>query len=39
MLKDIETAIEEMQMHGIEIKSGNIEFDNIVLKISEKQKM
>lgn len=39
MLKDIETAIEEMQKHGIEIKAGNIEFDNIVLKISEKQKM
>lgn len=39
MLKDIQTAIEEMQEHGIEIKAGNIEFDNIVLKISEKQKM
>lgn len=39
MISDIETAMAELEKHGIEIKAGNIEFDNIVLKISEKQKM
>jgi len=39
MIADIETAMAELEKHGIEIKAGNIEFDNIVLKISEKQKM
>ena len=39
MITDIETSMAELEKHGIEIKAGNIEFDNIVLKISEKQKM
>jgi hypothetical protein len=39
MLKSVQENIAELEKHGIEIENGNIEFDNIVLKISEKEKM